>query len=316
MKINIEQAAAFLRQMEDVVILCHKSPDGDTLGSGYGLMYALQAMDKRVRLQCSDPIPKKFLFLAGESQPQELFTPKFVVAVDVADTKLLGALEEEYGRRVDLCIDHHPSNKNYAQYTLLEDTSAATCEIILEVLQALETEITPQIADCLYTGIATDTGCFKFSNTTARTHLFASALMEAGCNFYEINKAMFETVSQGRLAVQQQALATMTYHFDGQCAVMEISRDMIEKNNATEDDLDGLSALPRQVEGVEVGVTLRQNKERTGYKISMRTTEKVDASAVCAGFGGGGHKRAAGCTIEGDAWQVRAKILEALQPCL
>ncbi len=315
MKINVEQAAAFLRQMDNVVILCHKSPDGDTLGSGYGLLYGLRALGKRARLMCADPAPR-YLCCIPQEDKEEAFTPDFVVAVDVADPALLGSLEPEYGKKVDLCIDHHPSNLNYAQYTLLEDTSAATCEIIFEVLQALKVELTPKIANCLYTGLATDTGCFKFSNTTARTHLMAAAFMEAGCRFYEINKAAFETVTQARLAVQQQALASLTYHFEGQCALMEISRDMMEQTGATEDDLEGLSALPRQIEGVEVGAVLRQNKERTGYKISMRTNQRVDASAVCSLLGGGGHKRAAGCTVEGELSQVRAKILEALQSWL
>ena len=311
-RITVSQAASLLRQAQDILILTHKSPDGDTLGCGFALLRGLQAMGKRARVECSDPITEKFAYLLPES-PMEDFEPSYVVAVDIADTSLLGSKLSCWGDQVDLCIDHHPSNNNYAKELLLEDDSAAACEVILEVLDELGITITQEIADCLYTGIATDTGCFKYSNTTVRTHQMAARLMECGCHFQKINERMFETVTRQRMAVEKDALETLEYHFDSRCAIMRLDRDMIERNGASEDDLEGLSSIPRQIEGVEAGVTMKQNKERTGYKISMRTTDKVNASEACMKLGGGGHFRAAGCMITGDFDSAREKILEALK---
>lgn len=307
--VNLSQAADLLRQAQDILILTHKSPDGDTIGSGGGLLRGLLAMGKRARLLNSDEIPARLARLLPE---QEDFEPRYIVAVDVADTTLLGDKLAIWGDKVDLCIDHHPSNRRYAGHLLLEADSAATCEVILELLEELAVEITPEIADCLYTGIATDTGCFRYSNTTVRTHRMAAFLMEKGCDFGRINQENFETVSRARMALEREALETLEYHFGGKCAMITITRDMLEKNGARDDDTEGLSAIPRQIEGVQVGVTMKETKERDGFKLSLRTVEPIDACAACAQVGGGGHVRAAGCKITGTAENAREKILAAL----
>lgn len=309
-RVSIQEAAQLLLDQDQILILCHRSPDGDTLGSGFGLLHALQSLGKSARLECSDPIPGKYSYLLPQEMPD--FEPDYVVAVDVADPKLLGDKQEQWGDRVDLCMDHHGSNKDYAKRLLLETDSAAACEVIYLVVKELGVEITPQMADCFYTGIATDTGCFRFSNTSTRTHRIAAELMELGCHFQRINQLLFETKRRSALAVEKAAMATLEYHFDNRCAMITLTRDMVEENGASDDELEGLASLPRQIEGVWIGVTLKQMKDRTGYKFSLRTTEEADASAICSKLGGGGHARAAGCSVSGDWESARQAILNAI----
>lgn len=311
--VTLAQAAAFLRGAEDVCILAHASPDGDTLGSSHALCLALRALGKRAVVSCSDPIPQRFAFLTVPAGPA--FTSQTVVSTDVADPKLLGAPNEALKDRVALCIDHHPSNTFYAARTLLCPTASSACEIIADVLDELRVEITPDIADRIYTGLATDTGCFRFGNTEAKTLRLAARLLEAGARTAQINKWMFDTVSRARLAAEQLVLQALEYHADGRVALVAITRAMREQTGVEEADVEGFASLTAQVEGVLVGITIRE-KDDGSFKLSLRTNEGMDASAICAHFGGGGHKAAAGCRMERPLPKVKQAILQAVNEAL
>ena len=293
MKTDLLTVKDFLLGNDSFAVLCHKSPDGDTLGSAFALCLGLRKLGKKARVLCADPIPQKYSYLPC---CDEQFEEKTVIAVDVADPKLLGTLEAVYGGRVDLCIDHHPSNKLYAKMTLLDGEAAATTQIIYRVLVALGVEIDKNIANCIYTGLSTDTGCFRYPSTQPETHRIAAEMMEKGAEAGMINRLMFETKSKGRLAIERAVFKNMQFFLDDRCAVVYVTRDLIEKAGVADDELDGIAALTRQIEGVEAGVFLKEVDN--GYKASVRTGDAVDASAVCKHFGGGGHFRAAGCTIE------------------
>lgn len=312
-RISVAQAAALLLSGEDILLLSHQHPDGDTLGSAFGLYFALKKCGKRARIACSDPISERYAYLT-EHYEEESFRPKMIVAVDIADTQLFGEKLLPYKDRVDLCIDHHPSNTFYSARTLLEDQSAATAEIIFEVIEAMGVAFDPVMASAVYTGIATDTGCFRYTNVTARSHRIAASLYEKGAVAGMINRIMFETKSLSRIRMEQLVLSTMEYHFDNRCALIVVTLDAIEKTGITDAELDGISAIPRQIEGVQAGITLRQ--KAGGYKISLRTADGINASEVCMTLGGGGHARAAGCFIAGDLQQAKEKILAALRPKL
>lgn len=313
MRAVFAQAAAFLRAENDYLILAHASPDGDTIGSTYALCLGLCALGKRARVSCSDPIPQRYDHLFLPETPD--FEPRVIVSADIADTKLFGKANAVYAERVSLCIDHHPSNTRYAQRVLLVPNASSTCEVMVDVLKELGVEITQAIADCLYTGMATDTGCFRYSNTSAKTLRLAAEMLERGAQSAAINKCLFETVSRQRLAVQQLALQTLEYHLDGRVATIVISRDMREKTGAEESDMEGFASLPVRVEGVCIGVTIRE-KEDGVYKLSVRTNNGVDASAICAQFGGGGHAAAAGCKICGSLSEVKNAVLGAAKKAL
>ena len=309
--VTAAEAAALLRQQDRILILMHQYPDGDTIGSGYALCRALQMLGKTARTACSDDIPQKYAYMTA-SVPQPEMEPAYIVAVDVADPKLLGEALQPFAHRVDLCIDHHGSNKDYAQHLFLDASSAATAMLMEQVIRELGISLDRNMAECLYTGIATDTGCFKYANTDANTHRVAARLIESGVRMEMINREMFDVKSRARVELERLALDSMEFHCHGRVAFMTITNDMMARSGAVENDMEGLAPIPRQIEGVWVGVTLRQ-KSDGAFKVSVRTGTHADAAAICGLLGGGGHNRAAGCAPGGDAATVTAKLLGAIR---
>lgn len=310
---DLQKICGILKSAQQILILTHKSPDGDTLGSGFALCRALIKLGKTAAVVCSDPIPQRYDYLrAGE---KNLETPDLIVAVDIATTDLLGDKLSCYKENIDLCIDHHGSNSRFAKFTFVDSNAAAACEIFTEVINKLGVEISKDIANCLYTGIATDTGCFRYSSTTAKTLKTAAALVEAGAESAKLNKLLFETVSKERLELEKLALQNLEYHCGGKAAVMVLSLDMMEKSGAEESETEGIPALPARIEGVEAGITLRE-KEDGSYKISVRTVKKLNASQICARFGGGGHSCAAGCRLTDNLETAKSEIVGAVRDAL
>ena len=305
----MEQAAARLLDAGQVRILCHKNPDGDTIGCGAALCHVLNGMGRQAAVLCADPIPPRLSFTRPRLFRGE-FVPDLVVAVDVAGVALLGdaGLMPAYSRHVDLCIDHHAGNGGYADCTLLDASAAAAAELLWEVLQAMGAEITPLVADCLYTGLATDTGCFRFANTTARTHRVAAGLIEAGARVEELNTILFATRSRGQMEAERIARSHLTYELEGRCAVIWLDRDETAASGADPADLDELTALPIGIEGVQVGLTFRQLPGGS-WRVSIRTAKGVDACAIARRLGGGGHLRAAGCELLGTLDNARQAVL-------
>ena len=312
-KLNVEQMAARLSAAEDLVVVCHKNPDGDTIGCGCALYHALAALGKNAAVLCSDPIPARYDYM-GARHYDGSYEPKTVVAVDIAGVQLFGEGNHvpELTRHVDLCIDHHAGNTGYADFTLLDDTAAATAELLIDVIETLGVAVTPQIADCLYTGLSTDTGCFKFSSTTARTHTVAARLIQAGARIEDLNKLLFDTKSPQRMAAERRALDNLEYHFGGRCALIYLTRDEIAESGVEPADLEDLTGLPLTIEGVQVGLTLRQQPGGS-CRISVRTVKGMDACAIAKRLGGGGHNRAAGCELEGNLENAKSAILAEVE---
>jgi phosphoesterase RecJ-like protein len=307
MKINFNEAVELLKEKDNILILTHRNPDGDTLGSGFALLRALKNMGKRVKLINNDSIPQKFSYLY-DGLDEEIFTEEFIVSVDVAEKGLLGKeMSEKYGEKVDLAIDHHESSRSFAKETYCESDSASCCEIIYLIIKAMGTPITKEIADCIYTGMSTDTGCFKYSNVTPRTHIIASELITAGADHSRINVRMFDTKSMGDFMLQKMCLDTLEVYGDGKVAVISVTKEMLSQCGVDKSALDAIKPMTRQIEGVEIGITLKEEADgKTG--ISVRTGEKYDAAAICAHFGGGGHVRAGGCELKCNIEVAKEKI--------
>ncbi len=310
--ITVQEAAARLAAHDRIRVLTHQSPDGDTLGCAGALCLGLRALGKQAQFVCADPVPGKYQSMLAPLTVQT-FDPDFVVAVDLADPQLLGTLREQYEFAADLGIDHHGSNTGWTRESLVDASAAAACELIAQVLHALGVPLNRDIANCLYTGLCTDTGCFRYSNTTPRTLRLAADLMEAGADAAAINMQMFEIKTPSRLAIERMALDGLQYAYDGHVAVMRLSLDMIAASGATDSDLDGLAPIPRNIAGVDIGLTVRE-RAPGDYKVSVRTTESVDASALCRTLGGGGHVRAAGCRLSGSCDDVVQRLLAACAP--
>jgi len=304
---QLTKACNALKQANNIVIISHIRPDGDTLGSAFALLFTLEKMGKTARVECADPFPKKYEVIFGGYQPKE-FDAQFVVTVDVASLTLLGDLADVYGDRIDLCIDHHISNNIPAKQHLIDTTAPAATQVIADVVEGLGIAPDQYIANAIFTGLATDTGCFKYDNVTPKTHRCAADMIEAGAQHGKINKIMFDTISRGRIEVEKQIISTLEYHYNGEIALVVIPDGLTKKHHVSDEELDGISAFPRKIEGVRAGITMREKGDGK-YRISVRSGDGVNASAICGALGGGGHKNAAGCTIEGTLELAKEAIL-------
>lgn len=310
MQLDCQSACALLRQADNIVILSHQKPDGDTLGSAFALLRALEAMGKTARVECSDGYPARYRFIFGDYRPKS-FEPGFIVTVDVANTGLLGELEPVYGGRLDLCIDHHKSNTVPARHTLVDPGEPATALIIFDLIEALGVPLDKKMADALFTGISTDTGCFLYDSVTARTHRVAARLIDLGAEHGMINRLMFESKSRGRLEIDKLTMNNLEFHYGERCALITIPNDVTDRLGVSEEELDGIASFPRKIEGIVAGITLREKQDGT-YRVSLRTGGGLDASKICTEFGGGGHAGAAGCTLPGPYETAKKTILAAV----
>lgn len=314
MKIDLKTAADMLHANNDFHILAHKNPDGDTLGCAFGLWNILTAAGKRASVFCADAFPARYEFLYEGYHPSAEECG-CAVAVDVADTKLLGVLAKKYAGGIALCIDHHITNTLYAEKTFVDPFAAAACELVYLIGTQSGFSLNKQAARCLYTGIATDSGCFRFSNTTPNTHIIASELLKYDIDFALINRKMFEIKSSGRIRLEAHLLENVEYFADGRGAMICFPQALTAALNIPETDFDGISSLPLQREGVDVAVTLRE-KEQGRFKISMRSPSKINVSAICSLFGGGGHINAAGCELSGSFEDVKKRIAAAVEEAM
>ena len=310
-ELKLKDTVKFLKKNDNYIILTHASPDGDTLGAGYALYYGLKQLGKKAEVLCPEVIPSKYSYFLCETDHVKK-EDAVVIAVDIADKRLLGALEETFGDNVALNIDHHISNVRYAKSLWLDASASATCEMIYELLCALKIKFNDTIAKAIYTGISTDTGCFKYSCVTSKTHKIASRLYEYNIQAHNINKVMFDTKKKNLLTLERMVLDTAEYHFNDKCMMLTITADMQEKTGCSGTDLEGISVISRSVEGVIAGVTLKQVDKET-YRLSLRTYDPLDASKLGKKLGGGGHKNAAGATLYGNIDDVKAKILEVIK---
>ncbi len=305
---SIKNVCDFLLSGDNYLIIMHDSPDGDTVGAGYGLCRALRQIGKSADCACGDKVPDKYSYMTSGIEPMcERYDR--IVTVDVADIKLIKEYGKRYEGKFDLCIDHHSSHAPYANCTYVRSDAAAACEIIFDVVLGLRCDLTMDIARCLYTGISTDTGCFRYSNVTPNTHVVAAALMRTGIDTAAINRIMFETKSFEQIKVENMAIDGMDMLFDGKCAIIVLTKEM--QNVAPEDDLEGIKAITRQIKGVQIGVTMRE-KDDGSYKVSIRSNPPYSASDVCRLLGGGGHMYAAGCEVNGPLNEAKATIINAI----
>lgn len=314
MLIKLEEAAALLRERDNILILTHAHPDGDTLGCGFALCRALLKMGKKVRVENSDVIADKFSYMMGGLKMEE-FEPELIMSVDVASTSLLGEKLSVYKDKIELAIDHHGSNTRFAEKLLLDDLAGAACEIIYELILALEVDFDERMANCIYTGISTDTGCFRYNNATSTSYRIAAEMIDFGANSSEINRIMFDTKTRTYAKLERLALDSMRMYCGDQCAIIKITREMYEQSGSGENETEGIASLPRQIEGVMVGITLREKEDGT-CKASVRTRDPISAADICAQLGGGGHPNAAGCAFDCGIDEAAEQMLRVVENIL
>ena len=301
-------AAGYLEALDNVLLLTHVRPDGDTIGSAAALCRALRDCGQTAYLLPNPEITATYAPYAAPYWAPEGWQAEHIVSVDIADASLLPENAQSYRDRIELAIDHHPSQTFFARNTCLEADSAACGEIVYEIIQHL-TALTADIALPLYVAVSTDCGGFQYGNTTARAHRIAAALMDV-VDVAAVNKTLFRTKSRVRLAMESRMVADMKLFDHQRVVVMEIPLSLRQEMQATDADIEELSALPALVEGTDCGVTLRELRPGT-VKVSVRTGPRVDACALCRILGGGGHHAASGATVEGTLDEARMAVLAA-----
>ena len=311
-----KETAALLRDNNNFLIITHRRPDGDTLGSAGALAQGLQEQGKTAFVLYNPETTSRYLRFVEKYHAPDNYKPDFTIVVDTATVDLFPKNAKKYIDSVSLCIDHHSSNTLYAENVCLSVENAACGEIIYEILTDMTENISPTTAECLYVALSTDTGCFSFGNTTANTLYVASQLVEAGAPNKELNKTLFRTKSHSRISMEGMITSSIEYYFDDKVAMAFITREMMEKSGADEDDIDDIAALPGSIEGVYVGITIREMSSPQDCKFSVRTRPPYDAQKICAKFGGGGHKLAAGCSIEKAIPEAKEMMLEVLEKAM
>ena len=311
-RLTTKEAAALLRQKDNILILTHCRPDGDTVGCAAALCQALLQLGKTAYLLQNPDITEINAVYAEPYWAPAGFAPDFVASVDVAAKSRFFPAAEAYFDRIGLAVDHHPSFEGFGEAQCVDASRAACGEIIYEICRELG-EITREVALPLYAAVSTDTGCFAYANTTANTHRVAAALMETGIDYFAVNTRHFRTKTRKRIAIEAELLGGAEFFHEGRGVFLTAPLAVTGRIGATENDLEDISSLAGIIEGVDCGAVLRELKPGE-WKLSLRTGAKgrVNATEACRLLGGGGHAMAAGATVEGTLEQVREKVLAAI----
>ena len=288
--------ADFLLNHDNYAILTHRRPDGDTIGSSAALCRILRKAGKTAHIIRNSEITDRFAWLHEGLTKDAAEENDIIITVDVASPGMLPKDFECYVNRVTLRIDHHGAATSFTELELVDSGAAACAEIIYDLLECMWVEMDADIADAIYVGTSTDTGCFRFANTTSHTFITAASCAAHGARVYQLNQQLFETNTLGRLKIQGWIVENMKVFSDGKLAVIAIPKIVEESIGATDDDMDNISSFPRTVAGVCMAATLRENKDGE-VKLSVRAIPGFDATLIAGRFGGGGHKGAAGASI-------------------
>ena len=297
-------------EMDKILILTHNLPDGDAIGSALALTAGLRQKGKKVRATWSGELSSCYHVLT-DSYVDEDFVPEYIVSVDIAGTHLLPKETRHLGDRVDLAIDHHGTNTGFAKESLVIARSASCAEIVMDVITEFGGEITPYIGSCVYVGLSTDTGCFRFNNTNPESHMRAAQLAMLGVDIANLNQLFFEQKSRARIEIERRVLDGIEFTEGGKICFITITREMMDQTGCLESDIEGLASLPKSVEGVEAGITLRE-RPNGNWKISVRT-KYLNAAKICSYFGGGGHTFAAGCECSGTPFDNKVAMVKLIK---
>jgi phosphoesterase RecJ-like protein len=309
-KLTRSETALFLAGNDGYLILTHRRPDGDTVGSAALLCRGLRLLGKNAYILENPEITAKYAPLHDGLTKPVAEEGDILIAVDTASKGMLPASFAHLADRIALRIDHHAA-ENYTDWELVEPETAACGEVIYAILRELNLVLDEPMADALYTAVATDTGCFRYANTTENSLRVAADCHRASKNLFALNQLYFETNSLGRLRLQGYLVENAVFLQGGKVVICPLPKAVEENLGLTEDDMDNISGFPRTIDGVKIAATIRQEGENK-VKISVRAVPGCDASAICTQFGGGGHKGAAGASAEmsmADAVEALKKVM-------
>ena len=306
--LTLPEAAARIQGGVDTLVIFHRHPDGDAVGSGFSLKLLLEMMGCRVLCSCDDELPERLTFLAGDQQtsikadniPAD-FCPAQIITVDTASPAQVGEQYARYAGRINLMIDHHARGEMYADGWIDGDASSAGELIYRLSRELLRTgriaSIPTEVDRLLYAAISSDTGCFRYSNAGPDAHKAAAQLLEADFDAADINHRLFGVKSHKLLLAEKLGFERLHLFADGKVAIVDMPMSVKRQYGLTDEHLETLVDVARGLQGVQVAAAIRQPSDEGVYRVSMRSSCAVDVSSICATFGGGGHVKAAGCTI-------------------
>ena len=310
---SLKELAGFLKAAETILIFTHTNPDGDALGSAAALCRVLRKMGKTSWILMDEEVPEYISFMDTEfvTRDKECLKDHDVsICVDCGEYSRFPALADKFDEgKLHLCVDHHATGDGFGDHYYIDPSEAATCQLIYKLIKEMEAVVAEsgetagqvalidrQVAESIYTGINTDTGSFQYSNTTADTHAIASDLMTYGVDHTAINVKLYQTIPMTKLKIQASILQKAEFLFGGKVAVGYVTGQMLEEAGAVLDDAEGTIDMLRNIEGVEIAAFLKEKGE--AVKVSMRAKSYANVAEIVSVFGGGGHVKAAGCTLE------------------
>lgn len=315
---SLAKVVSALQEKQSFLITGHASPEGDVIGSGMALALALRDMGKKAEVINRDPIPQQLRFLPYEGlfTQQKIITQKAdaLIVVDSGSFERTGYTRPASIPTV-INIDHHITNPSFGNINWVVPTAMATGEMIYDLLKETGTLITPPIAACIYTALITETGSFRYVNTTSRALRIAGEMIERGADPFRIAGALFEANTSGRLKLLAEVLMKMEVSADERVAWIQVTQAQLRKTGTTFEDTEDFVTYPRSIEKVEVAVFFREIGPEQ-YKISFRSQGKVDVALLAKRWGGGGHTYAAGCTLVGSWEKVKERVLTSVQEAI
>ena len=316
---NLPRAIQALRGARRALITMHRGPDGDALGSALALACALREMGREVTVYSPDELPYNFRFLRGADQVARSVPAG--AAFDVTVVTDAGAFDRlgpdvppQPLRGVMLNLDHHITTEPFGDVNYVDPQAASVGILAWKIIRGLGHPLSRDAAECIYASILADTGCFRYSSTDPECLRVAAELVEAGVEPWEMTVRVYEQQPLARMRLLAEVLGTLEVH--GKLATITITNQMVARTGSPIDLTDGFINYARSVDGVEVAASFREPEEGGAWRVSFRSRGKVDVAAIAQKFGGGGHHNAAGCSIEGDEAQVRARIAEEIERAL
>lgn len=313
-KIDLKQLVKIIKGAKKIMVATHENPDGDGIGSVIALGIGLKQLKKKVTLYMKDPVPKIYRFLKGSDQivnvlpAGEKFDVTFII--DLGEIERVGEDFVKFpGRGVTISLDHHIKGDHNADLNFCLPKQAASGEVIFKVLKALKCKINRPMATGMFTAMVTDTGSFKYSNTTQETFAIAAELMKQKVDVWQVALNCYETFTRARMELFKLVMNTMVVHESGKIAWITLLKNDFARTGASSEDAEGFISYPRAVEGVEVAISYKEVEENL-FKVSLRSKLYVDVAAIAQGFGGGGHMRASGCKLKGTLAEIQKTMLD------
>ncbi len=312
----MDEAIEAINKSDNIFIASHINPDGDNIGSSLSLALALKKLNKNIIVLSTDIIPNDYLFLPGTELYQEydesLGPIDLLIVVDSSDIDRLGRNKDLLNNsKIVVNIDHHITNTFFGNINIVDEKSAATGELIYYFIKRMGIKLDKYIATNIYTAINTDSGKFSYESVSSDTHRIAADLIDVGIDVNDINIKLYESTSMESTNLFIRTLATLNTHCDNKIATVKVSQKMLEETNTSLNDTEGIVSFIRTIDSIEVSCLLKEI-DSSQIKISLRSKNYIDVASICGAFGGGGHIRAAGCTIYSDLDTAESKIVQEI----